>query len=208
MSEITYVNIRKEHAKQLRQLQLICFPTVPPEDLFLEEELTEMVDIFPDGVFVALDGDKVVGLGAGHFTDFDFGDHNHTMMDMIEAGHDPDGDYYYGTDISVHPDYRRRGIGGRLYELRKEVVRKFNRKGIVAGGFIPGFANYKADMDARSYVDKVVAGELYDPTLSMQLRQGFKVRGILSDYMRVGKSDGYATLIVWENPDYHEEEPT
>ncbi|MCB0018972.1 MAG: hypothetical protein KDE09_14370 [Anaerolineales bacterium] len=104
MSEITYVNIRKEHAKQLRQLQLICFPTVPPEDLFLEEELTEMVDIFPDGVFVALDGDKVVGLGAGHFTDFDFGDHNHTMMDMIEAGHDPDGDYYYGTDISVHPD--------------------------------------------------------------------------------------------------------
>ncbi|MCB0018973.1 MAG: hypothetical protein KDE09_14375 [Anaerolineales bacterium] len=87
-------------------------------------------------------------------------------------------------------------------------MRKFNRKGIVAGGFIPGFANYKADMDARSYVDKVVAGELYDPTLSMQLRQGFKVRGILSDYMRVGKSDGYATLIVWENPDYHEEEPT
>ena len=205
MSEITYVQIRPEHAPQLRELQLTCFPTVPPDDLFLEEELREMVEVFPEGTFVALEGDRVVGLGAGHFTDFDFDDHSHTMTDMIEAGHDPDGDYYYGTDISVHPDYRRRGIGGRLYELRKDVVRRYNRKGIVAGGFIPGFANYKANMDVRTYVDKVVAGELYDPTLSMQLRNGFQVRGILSNYMRVGRSDGYATLIVWENPDYREE---
>jgi hypothetical protein len=37
----------------------------------------------------------------------------------------------------------RRGIGKRLYELRKEVVRRYNKKGIIAGGHIVGFADHK-----------------------------------------------------------------
>ncbi|MEZ5342123.1 MAG: GNAT family N-acetyltransferase [Acidimicrobiales bacterium] len=44
-----------------------------------------------------------------------------------------DGDWYYGTDITVLPEYRGYGIGRHLYELRKDVARTFNRKGIIAG---------------------------------------------------------------------------
>ena len=136
--------------------------------------------------------------------DFDFDKPQHTMNEILQAGHNPDGAYYYGTDISVHPDYRRKGLGRKLYEKRKEVVRRHNRQGIVAGGFIPGFARHKANMTVEDYVARVVAGDLYDPTLSMQLHNGFEVRGILSNYMSVGNSDGYATLIVWPNPEYKE----
>jgi hypothetical protein len=89
-----------------------------------------------------------------------------------------------------------------LYKARKGIVKRLNKKGIVAGGLIPGFARHKATMTAQEYVDKVVTGELYDATLSFQLRHDFIVRGLLENYIDDAPSDNWSTLIVWENPDY------
>jgi hypothetical protein len=57
-------------------------------------------------------------------------------------------------------------------------------------------------MDVETYVWKVVAGELADPTLTMQLNNGFSVRGVIHDYMSHEHGEDAASLIVWENPDY------
>ena len=57
-------------------------------------------------------------------------------------------------------------------------------------------------MDVETYVAKVVAGELRDATLTMQLDNGFEVRGVIHDYMPHHHGEDYASLIVWENPDY------
>ena len=54
-------------------------------------------------------------------------------------------------------------------------------------------------------MDRVVAGEIHDSTLSFQLRRGFDVRGLLEDYIQDEASDNWATLIVWENPNYQPE---
>ena len=97
---------------------------------------------------------------------------------------------------------RGQGIGSRLYEARKTLVRQHNKKGIVAGGIIPDYADYKDRLTVQQYVDKVVAGELYDRTLSFQLKNGFVVRGLLEDYVEDSVSDNWGTLIFWENPDY------
>ena len=50
-------------------------------------------------------------------------------------------------------------------------------------------------------MDRVIAGELRDATLSVQLRNGFEVRGLLRDYLEDSASDNWATLLVWENPE-------
>ncbi|MEZ4832255.1 MAG: GNAT family N-acetyltransferase [Caldilineaceae bacterium] len=169
-NQITYTNLRPEHAAQLRLLQLTCFPNVPPDHLFSEDELLHMATVLPDLCFVAFDGDKAVGMGSGMFVDFDFSKPQHTLDDIEGDGccsnHNPNGEYYYGTDISVHPAYRRRGIGSSLYALRKDVVRRANKRGIIAGGEIPGYARYIRHMRAHDYIAKVVAGEPYDPTLN------------------------------------------
>ncbi len=208
MTNVKIVNIQPEHAPQLRQLQLLCFPTVPPDELFHEEDFLEMADTFPGGTFVALGREDtredIVGLGAGIYVDIDLAHPPHSLAEILDKGHDPAAPWYYGTDISVHPEWRGRGIGHLLYDARKAVVRRDNRRGIVAGGFIPGFANYKETMGVAEYVKKVVAGELYDPTLSFQLRHGFRVHGIIPNYMTVGNSDNFATHIVWKNPAYQE----
>ena len=212
MGELEYVTLREEHAERLEQLQYLAFPQTPRDALFKADEFVVHARLFPEGTFVVLDGDRIVGLGAGLFVNFDWEHPQHTLMEIMGDGyysnHDPHGLYYYGTDISVDPSYRRRGIGRRLYDLRKEVTRKYNKKGIIAGGVLPGYDAHKDELTPLEYIHKVSVGELYDPTLTFQITNGFKVYGVLENYFPHPASGGFASLIYWANPDYKPENPS
>lgn len=205
-SQLAYVQIAPEHAEALEELERISFPTVDPADLTSAATILMQCDRFPEGGFVVVDGERIVGFAMGIFVDFDLDDFQHHIDDAVgptgAENHDPNGEWYYGTDIVVHPDYRGRGIGRRLYELRKDLVRRHNRAGIIAGGVIPGFADHKHEMSADEYVEKVAAGTLSDPTLSFQIANGFEARGAIAGYMRDPAVDDYASFIVWHNPDH------
>jgi GNAT superfamily N-acetyltransferase len=206
MTSISYVNLEERWVEGAARCERIAFPTANPGDLLSADNFRAYLEVFPDGVFVAVaDDDTVVGVGAGIFVDFDFDRIEHTIWEVTGehqcANHDPDGAWYYGTDMIVLPEYRRRGIGRRLYELRKELVRRHNKKGIVAGGELPGFAQWKRELSATDYVEKVVTGELRDETLSFQLHNGFEVSGVIDHYIEDPAIDNKAALIVWKNPD-------
>lgn len=201
---LTYTHIDVSHADRLQALEYLCFPTIAKDDLYNAYELTRLAEQFPLGNFVVLDGDKAVGMGLGVRVHFDFEHTQHALSDLIggdETGDDPTGRWYYGTDISVDPTYRRRGIGQHLYALRKQAVHDLGLDGIVAGGVIPGFAEHKHEMTAEEYVRKVAAGELYDATLSFQIENGFEAPGVIADYVHDPAVDNWASLIVWRNPD-------
>ena len=206
MSELRYTQLTEALAPQCGALERTAFSHTEPEYLISEDGFRANARTFPEGFFVCVDGERVVGQGGGIFLDFDFAHPEHSI-DVITgehqcANHDPKGAWYYGTDLAVHPDYRKRGIGRKLYELRKDLVRRYDRRGIIAGGQIPGFADHKQTLSSAEYVQKVVAGELYDPTLSFQLENGFEVRCVLENYVRDPTTDNWSALIVWENPDY------
>jgi len=213
MNEIRIVNIEPRYFEGLAALQGICFPTLAPAERMRVEHFAKQYELFRAGQVVAVhmgdDGEeRVVGQGSGFFIDFDFDHPDHTFFEICAGlyftNHDPDGDYYYGADISVHPAYRRRGIGRRLYAARQELVRRYHKRGIVAGGLIPGFAAYKQTLSAHEYVARVVAGDLYDPTLTFQLHNGFRVRGVLEGYIDEPATDHWSTLLEWVNPDYRD----
>ncbi len=189
-------------ARELASIELACFPMANPDDLLSEEDILAYASTFPEGYFVAMDGDKPVGMGAGIFLDFDFDRPQHTIAEITGehqcGNHDPDGAWYYGTDMTVLPGYRGRGIGGMLYEVRKDLVRRSGKRGIVAGGSLPGYFDHKSTMSAQDYVAAVVSKQLSDPTLTFQMSQGFEVRGLLENYIESEADDGWAALIVWE----------
>lgn len=203
LSDFEIVNLDVAMAPLLEEIELASFPMANPDDLLSADDIRAYAEVFPEGYFVAtLDG-RPVGQGAGIYLDFDFDQPQHTIAEITGehqcGNHDPGGAWYYGTDITVHPDYRGRGIGGLLYEARKDLVRRDLKRGIIAGASLPGFLDHKASMTAEEYVARVVAGELTDPTLSFQMSHGFEVRGMLENYIEDEADDGWAALIVWEN---------
>ncbi len=206
MADLVYRRATSAYAARLRELELICFPTLDGIDLLTEEEVVVQEEIFPEGAFMVLDGKAVVGMASGIFVDYDLANLQHTLYDITgEAGlhsHKPEGEWYYGLDMAVHPEYRGLGIGKKLYDLRKQVVRDFNKHGIIAGGVIPGYAQHQAEMSAEAYVEAVTAGELFDPTLSFQVANGFKVLGAIADFVQDETTGGWAAFIVWYNQDY------
>lgn len=197
------VQLTKDLAADCAALELAAFPTSDPDDLLSESDIRIHAELFPEGFFVVLDGDRVVGQGAGILLDFDFSSPQHTIVEITGdhycSNHNPDGRWYYGTDIVVDPEYRRLGIGGKLYERRKQLVVDLGKRGIIAGGYLASYGDHKAEISAAEYCRLVSDGTLYDRTLSFQLENGFEVRGVLENYIHDEQNDGWAALIVWDN---------
>lgn len=200
------------YANQLADLQKVIFPTLNYDELFSAQNYKEHMAIFPDGQYMALlrhpNGKMIVGACSAIRTTFDFDHIQHKFSDLTDNGsltkHDPDGDWLYGIDMSVHPSFRRRRIASRLYRVRANVARRLNLRGEMAGAMIPGYERYKKKMSVEDYVAGVVSDKWSDPTLTAQLKQGFKVHGILYDHITDPRSDNCAAFIVRENPDFVE----
>ncbi|MBX0329254.1 GNAT family N-acetyltransferase [Oscillochloris sp. ZM17-4] len=199
---ITIVQTQPAHIPELVEHQKICFPTLKVEDLFGAEHFAAQMRVFPDGQHVALADGRVIGQSSTFRVRGEYVFKQHTFHEIVGEGffteHDDAGEWLYGGDMSVHPDFRGRGVSRMLYGARWEVIRRLGLRGIVAGGMLPGYNAHADRMDVDAYVAEVAAGRVVDPTLTSQLRIGFSVRGVLYDHIRAGEMTGHASLLVWE----------
>jgi len=201
-SGITIVNTDPEqHAEALGALQPIVFPTLAPEELMFPQHYAKHVELFAEGQFAALNeqGEPIASTSS-ILQKFDFDHPNHTFAELLQDGwmtsHDPDGDWLYGMDVAVHPDYRRMGIARGLYRARQDTVQALGLKGQLAGGMMIGYGAYKDTLTPQAYFKQLQAGEVYDPTVSTQMRIGFEARALLPDYVTDPTCDNYGVLIV------------
>ena len=199
-SGVVIASTGPEHAGPLAALQELCFPTLAPEQRFVAAHYRKHLELFPEGQFVALDGDRVVGGTSTCRRHFDFNHVGHSFDDVIQGGwltsHEPDGDWLYGADISVHPDHRGRGLARGLYAARQHTVRRLGLEGQVTAGMIRGYGAVKDRMSAEEYYRGLANGSINDATLSAQMKIGFELRGLLPHYVHDPVCDDYAVLIV------------
>lgn len=196
--------LRPEDGEAAVAIEAVSYPYLDPDHRLLASDVAGHARLFPEGSFAVVDGnDTLWGMALGWRLDFDLERPLHTIEDVAdESMHDPNGDWYYGLDITVHPAQRGQGLGALLYEARRQLVRTENLRGMLAGGMIPGYRAVMDTVDAPTYIIDVVEGRRTDPTLNFQLRQGFEVRGLLPGYVNGTAGGGIATFLVWENPDY------
>ena len=60
MGDLRYVNLTEDLAPACHRLELSAFPAADPAGLLSEEDIRVFAGVFPDGFFVALDGDEPV----------------------------------------------------------------------------------------------------------------------------------------------------
>ncbi len=189
----------------IARLTEAVYPGAPPWN---EQQLSSHLDVFPEGQFVAVEepGGRIVGMAASlvllwdeyqmHMNWRDFTDHGMFTNHDAENGHT-----LYGAEVMVDPAVQRRGIGKRLYLARRGLVERLGLLRIRAGARLRGYHRHAKKMSPDDYVTAVVEGRLKDATLSFQLREGFKVISVVSEYLKFDpESQGYAAVIEWLNP--------
>jgi hypothetical protein len=72
MDELLITNTRAEHVPQLVDLQIVCYPTLADTSRLKAPHFESHLRIFPEGQWVALHGERVVGMSAGFLYTFDF----------------------------------------------------------------------------------------------------------------------------------------
>lgn len=201
---INITNVREEHVDALEAHQRLCYPTLAEHELMRAEHFRAHLKLFPDGQHVALDGECVVGQSSTFRCRAEQVFEPHVFHELMGGGffsnHEPSGEWLYGADMSVNPAYRGQGIASQLYAARKDLIRRLGLLGMVIGGMLPGYNHYREQMQVEEYVERVARGELTDPTMTPQIRNGFVVRGVLRDYIDDASITPHAALMVWENP--------
>lgn len=191
---------RPEHAEALERLQVTVFPDLADGERFKAPHYRKHIELFPEGQFVALDGDRVVGMTSTIRHRFDPDHADHTFAEIIEGGwltsHDPDGDWLYGADVGVHPGWRGRGIARSLYAARHWTVRDLGLRGQVTVGMMNGYGAVSDRMTPEEYFEGVRAGEIIDPTVSTQMRVGFEPRALVKGYLHDPTCGDCGILIV------------
>lgn len=186
----------------------VCQEVYPTSRPWRPEQLESHQAVFPEGQLIAVDPDsgRIVGAAASLIVRWDNYNMQTTWRDMTGGGffanHDPvTGRTLYGAEIMVRPSLQGQRVGRTLYLGRRELVRDLKLLRIRAGARLRGYSAYADRVSPQEYTERVVRGEIWDPTLSFQLRHGFTVLDVVPGYLR-GDPDslGHAAVIEWINP--------
>ncbi len=201
------IHIRPEHKDAVRHVIATANGYDPKDPEVHTVDISELLRLFPQGQFAAVTTEngqeKIIGVGITMRTNYQPTAKAKSWLDMLGGyyqvnNHETNGEWLYGIDIAVLPDYQGYGVAGALYKARLGLVETFNLKGFYAGCLPMGYQQYQDILTPQQYISKVIRGELRDPTISVQLKRGLKPVGMIEDYYDEEKTGGHAVLMMWQ----------
>lgn len=190
----------------IRKLMAKAYSELGSQGMYSEAQLSGQINQFPEGQFVVTYDDEIIGYCATFRIAESLGLKQHDWVTITGRGyasrHDPQGDWMYGMEVCVDPDFRGQRIGQRLYNERRRLCQDLRLKGIVFAGRMPNLdKRWKSVGSAENYLKLVIEGKQRDPVIGFQIRNGFEPIGVLHDYLPFDReSRGYATHMIWRNP--------
>lgn len=202
------VIVRNTRPEDFAPIIAMCSEVYHASPTWSERQLASHLEVFPDGQFVAVEMEtgRVVGMAASLIVSWDDYDMSTTWRDFTDHGtfqnHNPAGRTLYGAEVMVRPNEQGRGIGKKIYAARRGLVRRFGLLRTRAGARLCGYHLHAKRLSAEQYVVEVMAGNLSDPTLTFQIKQGFLPLAVAPDYLHHDpESLGFAAVIEWLNPE-------
>lgn len=174
-----------QYCEALEELQNVVFPTLSPDERMQAKHYYKHIELFPEGQFLILDGEKAIGMTST--IRYHLALEDHSFLDISQGlwmtSHEPEGDWLYGMDVGVHPDYRGKGLAREIYRARQELCRSLGLKGQITVGMPNGYLNVADEMSLEAYASALISGERFDPTVSVQQRMGFKLLKLINNYL-------------------------
>jgi GNAT superfamily N-acetyltransferase len=215
MSSRRRIEVRNTTPTDFAGIIALTEATYPGSPPWQRTQLDAHLQTFPEGQLVAVDREtnSIVGMAASLIISWDDYAFHASWRDFTASGafsnHDSEkGRTLYGAEVMVMPGRRGLGIGKALYKARRELAERLGLLRIRAGARLRGYHRVARRMSAEEYVNRIVSGRLSDATLSFQLRQGFRVLGVVPNYLSHDpESLGWAAVIEWLNPNVASEHP-
>lgn len=198
-------NAEQKDVPEIIHLAEKSYNGMPP---YPERMISAQISHFPEGHFVAVYNNKIVGYCASIRISGKKCLNPHTWREITGGGygstHEAKGDYLYGYEVCVDPSIRNLKIGQRFYNERKKLAKYLRLKGIVIAGRLP---KLKESIDKiktiENYIKAVKDKKIKDSVLSFQLKNGFEVIGTFKNYLpHDEESMGHACHLIWKNPQY------
>ncbi|MBM7659615.1 ribosomal protein S18 acetylase RimI-like enzyme [Bacillus mesophilus] len=198
-------NYKEKDFSDLIEIQKASFPPPFPSDLWWnKEQLTNHVELFPEGALcVEIDG-ELCGSMTGLLIDYHIGDPHKGWDEATSSGyianHNPSGNSLYVVDICVRPEYRKYGLGKLLMQSMYETVVQLQLKRLLGGGRLPGYSRHAKEMTIDQYVSNVLTGRIHDPVITFLLKCGRTPLEVIPNYLEDEESLNYGLLMEWKNP--------
>ncbi|HCR49887.1 MAG TPA: hypothetical protein DIW24_09670 [Bacteroidetes bacterium] len=180
---------RSEDAADMEAVQRACYPTLSEAEIITAAHFANHIRLFPEGqVVIEYNGQVIASASAIRYH---YADKHHTFLEISDnlwfGTHEPDGEWLYGMDMGVAPDYRGKGLARQMYNARHQVCLRLGLKGQIIVGMLSGYQTYNSQYDDQytieQYYEKVKNGEVFDPTVSVQERNGFTITSLITEYL-------------------------
>lgn len=188
-----------EDAIQMEYVQSQCYPSLHPSEIMDRNHFANHIKVFPEGQIVVEKEGKLVGAASAFRCNFP--EHDSTFLEetdnlWITNVQIPDGDWMYGIDMGVLPEYRGLGLSTEMYKARTEVCEKLGLKGQIIAGMTIGYGRFKDKMTIEEYCYGLEINKFTDPTITPQRKAGFRWIRPLFNYINDPES-GYASMLMY-----------
>ncbi len=162
---------------------------------------------YPDGQIVACLGDEIVGVILSLHCKYAQFSQPQIMADIYNpslfASYGEGADSLFALEILVKSTHKRKGIGKLLNQRLTETLVRNNLRAFIGVSRVSGYGDLQAEMSIETYLHKVVAGELNDPSLSYNCsNEMLPTLAIAGYYPPDLASAGYGALVIQQNPHY------
>jgi GNAT superfamily N-acetyltransferase len=202
-NEFLVRNATHEDAVQMEYVQSQCYPTLHESEMLTKAHFLNHIKVFPEGQIVVEKDEKIVGAASTFRCNFP--EHDSTFLEetdnlWITNVQIPDGDWMYGIDMGVIPEYRGLGLSTEMYNARNEICKQLKLKGQIIAGMTIGYGKVKDRMTIEEYCYALEINKFTDPTITPQRKAGFRWIRPLYNYIN-DPGSGYASILMYRPVD-------